>query len=481
MKIINNYGLFTIVSLLYIFGCSSGTMETENETIQYNLSIISSPTEGGTFSSVSGKYDEGLSINIQANASNGYLFKEWTGSIESEENPVMVAMDSDKNITAVFEEIIEECDQGIIQGDVWLKTQEEIDAFGLMCYSQVNGNLWLLNDIQNPANGTAVNDLSPLSSLRIIKGEIRIASGILEDLSGLENIISATGIRITSPSLVSFTGIESLIDETISSNIEDFSIYITSCDKITSLKIFDGIKSLKNLSIRQMESLESLEGLNSLEKVTQVLQFSFLPAMTSFNNLDNLKRVDTTVSLQNLNTFSSLSGLENLESVGQTVQIQSNSGLTSLEGIESLEGVVNILIRNNVSLSSLNGLNTAGSGITIDNNDSLTNLNGMNFGESSTLYLEISNCNGLTNLQGLEELIEVERLQILDNPELVSLSGIDNVSRVANFIAIQNNRQLRNFCALSNLFQSNGLSSWSVNGNLINPSFQDMNNGRCEQ
>jgi hypothetical protein len=480
MKINNNYRLFAIVSLLFIMGCSSGN-ETEGETTQYNLSIVANPSEGGSFSPESGKYDEGSSINIQASPSNGYSFKEWIGSIQSEENPVMVTMDSNKNITAVFEEIIEECDRGTIQGDVWLKTQEQIDAFGLMCYTQINGSLLLLNDFTNPVSGPAISDLSPLSSLRIIQGEIRIASGLLEDLTGLENIRSATGISITAPSLASFTGIENLIDETISSNMEDFSIRISDCHNITSLKIFDGIKRLKILSITQMDSLESLEGLNSLEKVTELLQFSFLTAMTSFNNLDNLKRVDKAVSLSNLNTFSSLSGLENLESVGELVQIVSNSGLTSLGGIESLEGVVNIIIGNNVSLSSLSGLNTASSGITIDNNDSLTNLSGMNFGESPTLYMEISDCDGLTNLSGLEELIEIERLQILDNPSLVSLSGLDNVNRVANFIVVNNNRELRNFCALTNLFQSNGLSgSWDVNGNFINPSFQDMNDGRCE-
>ena len=75
------------------------------EVTAYSLNI--SVDGEGTVSTASGwegKYAEGYVETLTATPKNtGYAFVEWTGDISSAENPIDVTMNSDINITAVFE------------------------------------------------------------------------------------------------------------------------------------------------------------------------------------------------------------------------------------------------------------------------------------------------------------------------------------------------------------------------------------------
>jgi len=50
-----------------------------------------------------GEYAEGTEVTLTANPNTGYIFKEWSGDITGSENPVTITMDSDKNVSAEFE------------------------------------------------------------------------------------------------------------------------------------------------------------------------------------------------------------------------------------------------------------------------------------------------------------------------------------------------------------------------------------------
>lgn len=87
-----------LVSLLIIFGC-----EKEVPLDIFNFTVSSSPIEGGTISTKSGEYQEGTTITIEAIPTNGYIFKEWIGDIQGTDNPLSFTIESDKNITGVFQ------------------------------------------------------------------------------------------------------------------------------------------------------------------------------------------------------------------------------------------------------------------------------------------------------------------------------------------------------------------------------------------
>ena len=92
-------------NLHYLFILSFLLISCEEEVppVTYSLTTQVTPTGAGTVNPSSGTFDEGESISISANPNPEYIFKGWSGSKISEDNPLSFIMDSDKSITATFE------------------------------------------------------------------------------------------------------------------------------------------------------------------------------------------------------------------------------------------------------------------------------------------------------------------------------------------------------------------------------------------
>ena len=87
-NIIVAFGL--IISLFLLNSCGTKTTPT------YEITTLSTPFEGGEIKlSPSGKiHDEGTSITLTAEPSEGYLFSSWTmGVLNSEINPLTITLD----------------------------------------------------------------------------------------------------------------------------------------------------------------------------------------------------------------------------------------------------------------------------------------------------------------------------------------------------------------------------------------------------
>ncbi len=78
--------------------------EQPPETLQkrYSLSVILSPTEGGSVSPTGGLYDSDSLVTIVATPADGYDFVSWSGDVSGSEPTVSITMDSDKEAVAVF-------------------------------------------------------------------------------------------------------------------------------------------------------------------------------------------------------------------------------------------------------------------------------------------------------------------------------------------------------------------------------------------
>ncbi len=72
---------------------------------QYTLSVSSSPSSGGYVSPSGGTYDDGASVTLTAHPYSGYTFDHWGGSASGYSSSTSVTMNSDKSVTAYFEEI----------------------------------------------------------------------------------------------------------------------------------------------------------------------------------------------------------------------------------------------------------------------------------------------------------------------------------------------------------------------------------------
>ena len=74
--------------------------QTEAPVAVYNLAVSSS--EGGSVSTSGGSYESGSVVTITATPEQEYVFSGWMG-IESSENPLTIAINSDQNIAASFQ------------------------------------------------------------------------------------------------------------------------------------------------------------------------------------------------------------------------------------------------------------------------------------------------------------------------------------------------------------------------------------------
>jgi hypothetical protein len=83
---------------------SSATAYTANFTTQYQLTTAASPSGGGTVTPSSGQYyNSGTVVNLQANANNGYVFVNWTGSVANANSAsTTVTMSGAESVTANF-------------------------------------------------------------------------------------------------------------------------------------------------------------------------------------------------------------------------------------------------------------------------------------------------------------------------------------------------------------------------------------------
>ena len=92
------------------------TMPDSNTTVTaYNIPIpcytlITSATQSGSgainvspaSNCTGGKYTKGTSVHLTANPGSGYAFTNWSGGVSGSSNPLTVAMNSDKTISANF-------------------------------------------------------------------------------------------------------------------------------------------------------------------------------------------------------------------------------------------------------------------------------------------------------------------------------------------------------------------------------------------
>tara|TARA_B100000575_G_scaffold184421_1_gene148294 strand:- start:728 stop:2023 length:1296 start_codon:yes stop_codon:yes gene_type:complete len=123
-----------LISLLILFSCSK-----EPEIPQYTLTVTANPSEGGLVNPQTGTYSSGQTVNIIASANDFFAFSNWTGSWNGSDSSFTITMDSNKNITANFEDLDIDNDLVLDSIDKCLNTPagESVDQNGCG-YSQLD-------------------------------------------------------------------------------------------------------------------------------------------------------------------------------------------------------------------------------------------------------------------------------------------------------------------------------------------------------
>lgn len=96
-------------SIFLLVGCSSSDDSPiqnpidQVEVISYSLSTSASPAAGGTVVPSAETYEAGTSVSVSANAAAEYVFLGWSGDASGTDNPVVLSMNQNKTVTALFQ------------------------------------------------------------------------------------------------------------------------------------------------------------------------------------------------------------------------------------------------------------------------------------------------------------------------------------------------------------------------------------------
>jgi len=378
------------------------------------------------------------------------------------------------------------CDLGMHQGWVILQTQKDVEDFGSLCYTGIDGTLRL----DGFESSDPILDLSSLSHLTEITGSLEIRDNEdLENVNGLEGLQSVFGVVLWgNPKLISIKGLQNIeeitgAEATRNGGDTEPGIIIRNNEKLESLEGLEKISVVGQLSIRNNSSLKSLEGLINLTTVLDGVLIGGNSVLINLAGLNNLTNVQTDFLIGGNDSLTDLTGLQELKIVPGELNIGANESLITLKGIEVIEKADIITIAGNSSLTSLKWLNInqANRILNIRGNNSMTQIEEIE-GTSSSCYMIIEENNNLTSLTGMENITELNGLDVFYNDNLNSLAGIDNLVSITRDIRFAFNPLLSDFCILTNL-ANNGFigGDFVTQDNLYNPDLVDIQNGNCSQ
>jgi len=358
-------------------------------------------------------------------------------------------------------------------GDVELKTTEEVASFAATKTTVVKGNLIIGSDVEEAEK---ITDISALASLKEVTGNIIIRNSYNgADLTGLDNIASAGGLQIGSveaPSkatelhMISMKALETLSGDisvyndqvtyvlfeklaTIGGSVmfnapslQSFEFpVLTSVDKDLNIQGLNGENkaagTISSLELSELTSVGGVLSVNNLAKLTSInllklketggLDFHTVPVMLETINLPEIETVNGSIIME-----------ANMEAppAGSFVP-QRNDVLLAFGGMDKLTTVKGqIKIKNFTALKQLpdwSKITTLGS-ITLDYLEDLSgtltlpNARFETFGETAP-QIEIINKVQLSKIETAEDLSNVDfvvkQIQNFKFPE-ITFKSINN-------------------------------------------------------
>ncbi|SRX55590.1 cadherin repeat domain-containing protein [Aequorivita sp. CIP111184] len=462
--------------IFFIFiSCSKDSDEPTQEetpvtvsTSDFSLTMDENPINGQIIGSVLGSTNEGtVSFSITEQAPSGaFSIDAISGELkvadetlfDFETNPTIIgtvkvvngAISKNAIVTITLNDLLEE---NIYEGNVNLKTQDEVNNFGANNYTHITGALFI--GIGDGTGFSDIHDLSPLNALERIDNNFLIGfNGNLTSTAGIENIRHLGGDLnfLNNPLLTNIVGL----------------------NNITAIS--------GTLFIYNNDSLVNLDGLNQISSVNGFLQLYLNPLIYNLEWLGNLISIGQQLTINYCPSITNVDALSNLTNVGGSITINGNTALENLNGLQNLNATIPFLgINYNSSLINLNGIQniTPTSSLGISHNDMLQSLEGLEHITTLEEGISIIRNPSLTNLQGLNNLTDCLNLEIEDNEGLTSLNGLNNLSNIYLTLKVIHNLNLTDFCDLQNLMINGHVTSYTVYLNAFNPTKQDIIDGNC--
>lgn len=338
-----------------------------------------------------------------------------------------------------------------------LSTQSEIDNFSssFPSCSVIEGNVTI--------TGEDINNISPLSWIETIKGDLSINN---------------------CPNLLRIEGIEIDIHQ---------KLKIYNNDTLQVIRGFDSLDSLRGVSILNNESLDTLAGFSNLRLISDSISIrenDELVIIPTFNTAKYIREIDIAkcISLDKVTGFNQLdstdcldlfdglllsevSGFENLKISG-TINISTRS-IYGFNNVEQVRGTLALKgITQSEPITVFNKLKSIGFNLTLSIYDgefnSLLNLEEVQFNDIAIIQCHFQNLDFLSNMKrmdGFEPYIRINNC-----PNLTDISGLDNIdSETVDWFYIYNNPKLsichsELVCAVLERGDEDPSSIWNNNG-----------------
>lgn len=331
---------------------------------------------------------------------------------------------------------IEYIDPELFVGDVYLATQEEVNAFAALGYKKIDGDLFL---------GTISKEWS--------------------ENCGWENYIDGEGGFYYSVN-TSITDLSALDLRSVSG-----CIYMPELNNITSLSFLSSITNIHSLSMERCEQIADISPISGLTSL-QILRFISTCAFTDYSPLSTLTsltdlKLEYAGSCDDISFLNNMSNLSYLNISGVTVTSGDLSPLSHLTSLKTLilQDMHSINVSEVSFLSNLTLLESLklSNFPSLQDISSITNLTSLKFLQLFSLQ-SLKDISPITNLTSLEELSlssmpvddisPINNLKSLTSLELTSLnitdlSPISDLTKVKQMYLCRNN--IRSISPLADL------------------------------
>lgn len=261
-------------------------------------------------------------------------------------------------------------------------------------------------------------------------------------------------------------------------SLETNSTFIGNVNKLSDLRsVGRGIDIVRNQALLNLHGLENLTFVGEWFQVYDCNSLTSLEGLSISSNLSSLW-------ISNNYFLEDLKGLDKIGTVLGRLMIWGNNNLRDLSELTNITEVTgDLVVRENTSLVDLSGLEnimTIGGKLQIYET-SLQSLSGLEKVETIGGMLDIDRNLSLTSILSLQNVTTMgEQLRISGNSSLPSLTGLENLETIATGgLGIIGNAVLRDFCALTKLFENPFEDYFEIISNSYNPTQEDLINGFC--
>ncbi len=365
------------------------------------------------------RYDYGEKVTLTTEPAAGASFSHWTGSVDGDEDPLIITMNASKSITAYFIET----DQAVTFADTNLElavrdalgkpsgliTTEDVKSITTLDASirpieSLEGLEYLANLTSLNLEVTDIEDIQPIADLTQLE-ELNLGFNSITSIDALTNLTSLNQLRLNDNKLND-------IDSLFWSSVKNLQVLDLSNNQLRKIDDLHKLKKLTtlNLSKNQINDISPLAQMTTLRE----LNLSSNQIVNLDENLKSLTNLEV-LDLQK-NKITDISELTWLWYTGLRELNLSHNTITDLQPLSNMENLERLFLKD-IEVTDVSDLRLLPKILELDlSHNLIDDLTGI--GELTTLEMLYLHNNLLTTISPLINLTNLEKITLMSNDDL---------------------------------------------------------------